>query len=142
MTMISPIRYEVEIQEPLSTPVPMPPSILSSEALVIWMFRIAMNEPIMAAMTAIQTVTLARFGSDAELLDPVGEVGSADIKADGLRFDMARCSLNRIRYLGCGRRLTDRRPRACLDGRNYRHARPQLDDGRVAAVERDLDRNA
>src|SRR5689334_11264241 len=41
----------------------MPPSILSSEALVIWMFRIAMNEPIMAASTAIQVVTLARFGS-------------------------------------------------------------------------------
>ena len=59
MTTISPIRYEVEIQEPLSTPVPMPPSMLSSEALVIWMFRIAMNEPIMAASTAIQTVVLA-----------------------------------------------------------------------------------
>ena len=56
ITTISPIRYEVEIQEPLSTPVPMPPSMLSSEALVIWMLRIAMNEPIMAARTAIQVV--------------------------------------------------------------------------------------
>jgi hypothetical protein len=38
---------------------------LSSEALVIWMFRIAMNEPIMAAVTAIQVVVLARSGAAA-----------------------------------------------------------------------------
>jgi hypothetical protein len=57
----------------------MPPSMLSSEALVIWMLRIAMNEPIMAARTAIQVVTLARFG-----LDATGEVGSVDIEAEGL----------------------------------------------------------
>src|ERR1700729_849999 len=62
MTTISPIRYEVEIQEPLSTPVPMPPSISSKEALVIWMFRIAMKAPIIAAKTAIHTVGLARSG--------------------------------------------------------------------------------
>jgi hypothetical protein len=37
--------------------------MLSSEALVIWMLRIAMNEPIMAAMTATQTAVLARLGS-------------------------------------------------------------------------------
>jgi hypothetical protein len=48
----------------------MPPSILSSEALVIWMLRIAMNEPIMAAMTAIQTAVLARLGSMVERSDP------------------------------------------------------------------------
>ena len=30
---------------------------------MIWMFRIAMNEPIMAARTAIQIMALARFGS-------------------------------------------------------------------------------
>jgi hypothetical protein len=40
--------------------------------LVIWMFRIAMNEPIMAASTAIQVVAVARS-------DVVGEVGSADV---------------------------------------------------------------
>src|SRR5215469_489628 len=62
MTTISPIRYDVEIQEPLSTPVPMPPSMLSSEALVIWMFRIAMKAPIMAAKIEIHTVRLARSG--------------------------------------------------------------------------------
>ena len=38
-------------------------AILASEALVIWMFRIAMNEPIMAASTATQTAALARLGS-------------------------------------------------------------------------------
>src|ERR1700682_3652302 len=96
MTMISPIKYEVEIQEPLSTPVPMPPSMLSSEALVIWMLRIAMNEPIMAASTAIQVVTLARVGSTAVRSDPVPEVGDADIEADRTRLDMARSSPNVI----------------------------------------------
>src|SRR3978361_1058349 len=100
--MISPIRYEVEIQEPLSTPVPMPPSMLSSEALVIWMFRIAMNEPIMAAMTAIQVVTLALFGAVAGL-DATGEIGSVDIEAEGFWVDMARCSGNRLVDAGGGR---------------------------------------
>src|SRR5580692_12583653 len=60
--MISPIRYDVDIQEPLSTPVPMPPSMLSREALVIWMFRIAMKAPIIAAKMVIQTTGLARSG--------------------------------------------------------------------------------
>ena len=59
MTTISPIRYEVEIQAPLSTPVPMPPSMSSSEALVIWMLRIAMKAPTMPARMAIQVVRLA-----------------------------------------------------------------------------------
>src|SRR3954463_9486288 len=92
MTTISPIKYEVEIHEPLSTPVPMPPSMLSSEALVIWMFRIAMNEPIMAASTAIQVVALARS-------DGAGEAGSADVETDGLGLDMARRSLSKLRNL-------------------------------------------
>src|ERR1700761_740724 len=104
MTTISPIKYEVEIHEPVSTPVPMPPSMLSSEALVIWMLRIAMNEPIMAASTAIQVVTLARFGSVDARSDPVGELGSADIEADGLSWDMARSSRNAAGKFGRGRR--------------------------------------
>ena len=64
----------------------MPPSILSSEALVIWMFRIAMNEPIMAARTAIQVRVLARFGSAAmrELA-----CAGADIATEETEFDMA-----------------------------------------------------
>jgi hypothetical protein len=52
------------------------------------MLRIAMNEPIMAASTAIQVVTLARFGSASVRGDPAREAGSMD--ADGARFDMAR----------------------------------------------------
>ncbi len=45
----------------------MPPSMLSSDALVIWMFRIAMKAPIIAANTAIHVVGLAR----SELADAV-----------------------------------------------------------------------
>src|ERR1700755_2921027 len=78
--MISPIRYDVEIHEPLSTPVPMPPSISSREALVIWMFRIAMNEPIMAARMAIQVMVLARSDDGATCLAVVLEVGDTAIE--------------------------------------------------------------
>ncbi len=86
ITTISPIRYEVEIHDPLSTPVPMPPSILSSEALVIWILRIAMNEPIIAARTAIQVVRLARFGSAA------ARAGGTGFETARVRCDMARSS--------------------------------------------------
>src|SRR5262250_1370918 len=85
MTTISPIKYEVEIQEPLSTPVPMPPSMLSSEALVIWMFRIAMNAPIMAANTAIQVARLAR-----SLLAGEAGAGLGALRGAGAETDMAR----------------------------------------------------
>ncbi len=81
MTTISPIKYEVEIHEPLSTPVPMPPSMLSSEALVIWMLRIAMNDPIMAARTATQTAVLARLGSVVTRSGIAMEAGSAGVEA-------------------------------------------------------------
>jgi hypothetical protein len=47
------------------------------------MFRIAMNEPIMAARTAIQVVRLARSGSAAGL-DAAREIGSVDIETEGL----------------------------------------------------------
>src|SRR6266436_749508 len=97
MTTISPIRYEVEIHEPLSTPVPIPPSMSSSDALVIWMLRIAMNDPIMAARTAIHVVILARSGSMAAARsDRACEVGSADIEAERMGFDMARHSGNLV----------------------------------------------
>jgi hypothetical protein len=43
----------------------MPPSISSSEALVIWMLRIAMKAPIMPANTAIHSLVLARGGAAA-----------------------------------------------------------------------------
>src|SRR5580704_4757292 len=138
MTTISPIRYEVEIQEPLSTPVPMPPSMLSSEALVIWMFRIAMNEPIIAASTAIQTVMLARFGST---LVPVWAAGSA--RAD---MDMTLSSENLARRAdrspGGGDCATLERLRLGLDCRDHRHAGPQFDASVIVAVQRVLDGNA
>jgi hypothetical protein len=51
-----------------------------------------MNEPIMAARTAIQVVTLARFGSVAARADPADAVGSADIEAGGTEFDMTHSS--------------------------------------------------
>src|SRR6186713_613377 len=113
--MISPIRYDVEIQEPLSAPVPMPPSMLASEALVIWMFRIAMNEPIMAARTAIQVATLARLGSAAARSDVAA--GVADVESERL-FDMARPSGDELRFR-CGGRMRGRRGRTCCDGRDH-----------------------
>ena len=59
-------------------PVPMPPSISSSEALVIWMLRIAMKAPIMLASTAIQEVRLALSdGAEPDGLGIVADVGSA-----------------------------------------------------------------
>src|SRR5690242_9851227 len=98
--MISPIRYDVEIQEPLSAPVPMPPSILSREALVIWMFRIAMNEPIMAASTAIQVARFARLGSPAARSGVAAGVAGVEIER---LFDMARPSGNEFCLRRCGR---------------------------------------
>src|SRR5260370_6675422 len=112
MTTISPIKYEVEIHDPLSTPVPMPPSMLSSEALVIWMLRIAMKEPIMAASTAIQTVALARFGSTAVGADRPREGSGTDI-ADVAGFCMALTPSRGIRYFwyGYGRAVAGLHPR-------------------------------
>src|ERR1700682_1906497 len=122
----------------------MPPSMLSREALVIWMFRIAMNEPIMAAITAIQTVTLARFGSTARV-DWLRGVSGTDI-ADRAGFDIALSPERRIRYFGYGYRsvVAGMRPnlRLRLDGRDHRHTWTQLDRRAVVAVERDLHRNA
>src|SRR6478735_2408793 len=135
--MISPIRYDVEIQEPLSAPVPMPPSMLSSEALVIWMFRIAMNEPIMAASTAIQIARLARFGSLAARSGVAA--GVACVESERL-FDMARPSGDELRF-GRHGRIRGRRGRTCCNGRDHGHAGPQRDRGAMRGVERDLDRD-
>src|SRR3982074_3525017 len=98
----------------------MPPPLVSSEALVIWMFRIAMNEPIMAARTAIQVVTLARFGSMAGL-DAAREGGGAEIEADRLGFDMARSGDGRRNLGGNSCCLSAGIRRTRLDGRNHRH---------------------
>src|SRR5215475_14378438 len=119
MTTISPMRYEVDIQVPLSTPVPMPPSISSSEALVIWMLRIAMNAPTMPARTAIHAVVLALA---------VGAAGGAATRSDPsvaawAMFDMAR--LPNVMFVLAP--TVRRRGRAQfelfgVDGRDDRHA--------------------
>src|SRR5882672_1546598 len=134
MTTISPIRYEVEIQEPLSTPVPMPPSMLSSDALVIWMLRIAMKAPIIAANTEIQTVTLARSAL------AWAAARGAEAGPERVRVDMAS-PLRRVGYSGFGGRVRRRvRARLRCDGRDHGHAGAEID--RRAAVERDLDGDA
>src|SRR6266851_277086 len=126
MTTISPIRYEVEIQEPLSTPVPMPPSMLSSDALVIWMLRIAMKAPIIAANTEIQTVTLARSGL------AWAAARRAGVEAERARSLMAS-PLRRVGYSGLGGRMRRIvRARLRCDCRDHGHARAKLD--RRAAV--------
>src|SRR5579859_1483630 len=133
MTTISPIRYEVEIQEPLSTPVPMPPSILSSEALVIWIFRIAMKAPIIAARMAIHTAALARSGFCRDACAAARGTGAGDERARALMASPLRAGVGDLwRRRRLGRILL----RFRFDGRDDRHARPQLD--RRAAFERYL----
>src|SRR5579862_8917128 len=66
----------------------MPPSMFSSEALVIWIFRIAMNAPIMAAITEIHTVALARSGAGVITAAAVTGRGIAD-EVERARSDMA-----------------------------------------------------
>src|SRR5215813_5582075 len=137
MTTISPMRYEVDIQVPLSTPVPMPPSMSSSEALVIWMLRIAMNAPTIPATTAIHAVKLA-FSAGA----PTSGSLSA---APWTVFDMA--GLLKLMPWRAGSALTVRSRCGAqflalgVDGRNDRHARAQFVGKRAAGIERDLDRD-
>src|SRR4051812_13931899 len=108
MTTISPIKYEVEIHEPLSTPVPMPPSILSSEALVIWMFRIAMNAPIIAAITEIQTVAPARAGTavgvTATAPAPRGVLGEVERARSDMASPLVALALSLTSFLRCEQR--------------------------------------
>src|SRR6516164_9226107 len=113
----------------------MPPSISSRDALVIWMFRIAMNAPIIAANMAIHTVALARSALVAaaggallarRVIFVWGERSSVDMtsprrvligepcRRDGLRGPLLR------RLFPAGMRF---------DGRDHRHARAQLDLG-------------
>src|SRR6187397_2648690 len=106
----------------------MPPSMSSREALVIWMFRIAMKAPIMLASTAIQddrlTVALG-----------AGACGSDE----AAMADMARALVS-------GSTVAGRRDCAGLGPRVDRgidrHAGPQHDRKRAAAVECDLHRDA
>src|SRR5262249_49409654 len=61
----------------------MPPSISRSEALVIWMLRIAMNAPTMPATTAIQAVALA-FSDEgpAVVAGPIGRGAAVCVMVD------------------------------------------------------------
>src|SRR5258708_32058148 len=119
----------------------MPPSMLSSEALGIWMLRIAMKEPIMAASTAIQTVALARFGSTAVGADRPREGSGTDI-ADVAGFDMALPSERGIRYFGYGYGLAGAglHPsfRFRLDWWNHRHTRTPLAHPAAGPLRREL----
>src|ERR1044072_8178551 len=107
----------------------MPPSMSSSEALVIWMFRIAMKAPIIAARMAIHTIGLARSGL----------TGGAAVFGIWLEAERVRALMTSPR----NRRDFRRRFRPGIvvvqlgrDVRNDRHARPQRD--RRAALEHDL----
>src|SRR5271170_3057560 len=105
----------------------MPPSILSSEALVIWMFRIAMNAPIIAANMEIQTTGLARPGLAAAICVcwPVARV--TGVAAERARADMASPFGSRVgefRRHSLPRRLAGARQR--FDGRDHRHAGAQF----------------
>src|ERR1700759_776890 len=66
----------------------MPPSILSSEALVIWMFRMAMKAPIMAAVTEIQTVALARSAAAGVIATATLRRGVGRGEVESARSDM------------------------------------------------------
>src|SRR5262245_60891027 len=106
----------------------MPPSMLSSEALVIWMLRIAMKAPIIAASTDTHTVALARSGLMA--------ARGRGAVADNVRSDMASPPGNRRRGLRrCDGLLEGVAVRLRVDRRDHRHARAQF-DGR--GVEHDL----
>src|SRR5262245_17775140 len=102
----------------------------SSDALVIWMFRTAMNAPIIAAMMAIQVVSEARC--------PPPAAAAPGMEAPIARSDMA------VSTGGKGRRLSgfvcdDATGSAFrVDGRNDRHARAQLAAERSGLIEHDL----
>src|SRR5215469_171202 len=103
----------------------MPPSMLSSEALVIWMFRIAMKAPIIAAKIASHTAGLARSGFCGAAC---GAARGTDGWDERVRAVMASPLGNRVMALRRARRLGGHhRLRPGLDGRDHGHARPQLD---------------
>src|SRR5580704_5069944 len=97
----------------------MPPSISSSEALVIWMFRIAMKAPIIAARMAIHTVGLARSGLAGAML--FGIRLEAETASALMASPLNRCDLRKRLRAG------DVAVQFRRDMRNHRHARPQLD---------------
>src|SRR5438105_729880 len=98
----------------------MPPSILSSDALVIWMLRIAMNAPIMAANTEIQTARLARLGPAGALCDGLPMARVTGVERERARSDMASplgAGVGDFRCRHLTRGTTWARPR--FDGRDH-----------------------
>src|SRR5258708_8017560 len=126
MTTISPIRYAVEIQAPLSTPVPMPPSMSSSEALVIWMLRIAMNAPIMQARMATQSFVLARGVEAAAAVALAMARPSEPLGSIWMSVGEARIAGGRLG----------------VDARRHAHAGPEIPPSLAVPVEHELDRDA
>src|ERR1700744_5534965 len=102
----------------------------SSEALVIWILRIAMKAPIMAARTAIQSRVLARS-------DEAGAGAASD--AFAVRVDMTWSSWTSAQSsaiaLAGGRCLR-------IDARLNGHSRTQIAGGRAIGIDGDLDGNA
>src|SRR5262245_34593797 len=119
----------------------MPPSMSSSEALVIWMFRIAMNAPIMPATTAIHAVRLALSAGATGRAPMSGSLSAAPwamfdmaglLKTDAVRAGLALA----VRGRGCAHFLA-----LDVDGRNDGHAGAQFVGKRAAGIECDLDRD-
>src|ERR1700754_1394056 len=75
ITMISAIRYEVEIQPPSSMPAPIAPWMSASEALTIWMLSTAMKAPSVEPATATHAFaeTAGSAGAAARLLSTSAE---------------------------------------------------------------------
>src|SRR5215467_2307941 len=133
MTMISPIRYAVEIHAPLSTPVPIPPSMSRRDALVIWILSTAMNAPMRPAPTDIHTRRLARSWPALSAADPRTSFMTV--------FPTAWACSPLIR----GRAqppVAFRNGFLRVDDRHDRHACPQEPEEFALRVQYDLDRNS
>src|SRR5260370_37123053 len=100
----------------------MPPSMSSSDALVIWILRIAIKAPIMHARTAIQSLALAR---GAEM---------APEAAAAVALAMGRPSRARSSVLADVRGPHFAAGRLGVDARGHRHAGPQIGRGRALRI--------
>src|SRR5258708_17361463 len=113
----------------------MPPAIVSSDALVIWILRIAMKEPIIAASTAIHVVRLAL--SEASAGTGATWRGAGILMTFDIFEPSPRQSVDAVLSGGDARLRQPGIDRGC-----HRHAGPQIADQRTAGVKADPDRNA
>src|SRR6202035_2347916 len=94
ITMISAIRYEVEIHPPSSMPAPIAHWMVVSEAWTIWMLSTAMKAPSVAPNTASQVfadtawdaapgvgVGAAEGGAPLRSVDPLSMAGGSVVMA-------------------------------------------------------------